>query len=137
MNPTRVGVDLAKSVLQIHSVDRHEKVVARKKLNRAQMHTYVKSLAPCLVGMEACATSHYWARTLMSYGHRVELIAAQFVKPYVKSGKNDANDAEAICEAVGRANDAVRRGQDGRSASDAGSAPDSEPLGTLENGVMQ
>lgn len=102
MNPTRVGVDLAKSVLQIHSVDRHEKVVARKKLNRAQMHTYFKSLPPCLVGMEACATSHYWARTLTSYGHRVELIAAQFVKPYVKSGKNDANDAEAICEAVGR-----------------------------------
>jgi transposase len=102
MNPTRVGVDLAKSVLQVHSVDRHERVIARKKLNRAQMHTYFKALAPCLVGMEACATSHYWARALMSYGHRVELIAAQFVKPYVKSGKNDANDAEAICEAVGR-----------------------------------
>jgi transposase len=102
MNATRIGVDLAKSVLQIHSVDRHEKVLARKKLNRAQMHSYFKSLAPCLVGMEACGTSHYWARTLMSYGHSVKLIAAQFVKPYVKSGKNDANDAEAICEALGR-----------------------------------
>lgn len=102
MNATRVGVDLAKSVLQVHSVDRHEKVVARKKLNRAQMHAYFKTLPPCLVGMEACATAHYWARALMGYGHRVELIAAQFVKPYVKGGKNDANDAEAICEAVGR-----------------------------------
>ena len=102
MNATRIGVDLAKSVLQVHSVDRHEKIVARKKFSRAQMHAYFKSLPPCLVGMEACATSHYWARALMGYGHRVELIAAQFVKPYLKGGKNDANDAEAICEAVGR-----------------------------------
>jgi len=102
MYPTRAGVDLAKSVLQMHGVDRHEKVAARKKFNRAQMHAYFKALPPCLIGMEACATSHYWARVLMSYGHTVKLIAAQFVKPYVKGGKNDANDAEAICEAVGR-----------------------------------
>lgn len=102
MNATRVGVDLAKQVLQIHAVDRQEKVVARKKLNRAQMHAYFKNLPPCRVGMEACGSSHYWARTLMGYGHKVELIAAQFVKPYVKGGKNDANDAEAICEALSR-----------------------------------
>lgn len=102
MYPTRAGVDLAKSVLQMHGVDRHEKVAERKKFNRAQMHAYFKALPPCLIGMEACASSHYWARVLMSYGHTVKLIAAQFVKPYVKGGKNDANDAEAICEAVGR-----------------------------------
>lgn len=102
MNIKRIGIDLAKQVFQLHGVDSHEKVTIRKKLNRAQMHAYFKALPPCLVGMEACGTSHYWARTLMSYGHTVKLMACQFVKPYVKSGKNDANDAEAICEAVGR-----------------------------------
>ena len=104
--PARVGVDLANSVLQIHNVDCHEKVVAGKKLNCAQMHTYFKSLAPCLVGMEACATSHYWARILMSYGHKVELIAAQFVKPHGKGDKNELSLSFVgmfILFAIGRA----------------------------------
>lgn len=102
MNITRIGIDLAKQVFQLHGVDRFEKVVLRKQLRRAQMHDFFKNLPPCLIGMEACGSSHYWARELRKYGHQVKLIAAQFVKPYVKSGKNDANDAEAICEAVGR-----------------------------------
>ncbi len=102
MNINRIGIDLAKQVFQLHGVDRFEKVVVRKQLRRAQMHEFFKNLSPCLIGMEACGSSHYWARELSKYGHQVKLIAAQFVKPYVKSGKNDANDAEAICEAVGR-----------------------------------
>lgn len=102
MDVKRIGVDLAKEVFQIHGVDRLGKVTVRKQLRRAQMHAYFKGLPPCLIGMEACGSSHYWARVLTGYGHEVKLMAAQFVKPYVKSGKNDANDAEAICEAVGR-----------------------------------
>jgi len=102
MNIKRIGIDLAKSVFQLHGVDGHEKVVLRKQMSRSQMQAFFKTLPPCLIGMEACSGAHYWAREFSSMGHTVKLIAAQFVKPYVKSGKNDANDAEAICEAVGR-----------------------------------
>ena len=102
MNIKRVGIDLAKSVFQIHGVDDQEKVVLRKQLRRAQMLDYFKKLPPCLIGMEACSSSHYWARELQKLGHTVKLMAPQFVKPYVKTNKNDANDAEAICEAVAR-----------------------------------
>lgn len=104
MNVKRIGIDLAKQIFQVHGVDRFGKVVVRKQLRRAQMHAFFKALPPCLIGMEACASSHYWGRVLTGYGHVVKLMAAQFVKPYVKSGKNDANDAEGICEAVGRPN---------------------------------
>jgi transposase len=104
VNIKRMGIDLAKQIFQLHGVDRFDKASERKKLNRGQMHTYFKTLAPTLIGMEACGSSHYWGRILSAYGHTVKLIAPQFVKPYVKSGKNDANDAEAICEAVGRPN---------------------------------
>lgn len=104
MNINRVGIDLAKQVFQVHGVDRQEKVVLRKQLRRAQLLAYFKQLSPCLIGMEACSGAHYWARELQKQGHTVKLMAPQFVKPYVKSNKNDANDAEAICEAVGRPN---------------------------------
>ncbi len=104
MNITRVGIDLAKQVFQIHGVDRTGKILIRKQLRRAQMLIYFTKLSPCLIGMEACGSSHYWGRELSKLGHDVRLMAAQFVKPYVKSGKNDANDAEAICEAVSRPN---------------------------------
>ncbi|MBX3629130.1 MAG: IS110 family transposase [Nitrosomonas sp.] len=104
MNITRIGIDLAKQVFQVHGVDRTEKVVVRKQLRRSQMLDYFGKLAPCLVGMEACGGSHYWGRELSKLGHDVRLMAPQYVKPYVKRGKNDANDAEAICEAVGRPN---------------------------------
>jgi transposase len=104
MNITTVGVDLAKIVFQIHGVDSRGKVAMRKQLKRSQVIGFFAQLPPCLVGMEACGGAHYWARKLTQLGHTVELIAPQFVKPYVKTNKNDAADAEAICEAVGRPN---------------------------------
>ena len=104
MKVTRVGLDLAKELFQVHGVDSGDKAVVRRRLRRSEMTSYFKKLPPCLIGMEACASSHYWARTLSELGHTVKLIAPQFVKPYVKGNKNDANDAEAICEAVGRPN---------------------------------
>ena len=102
MNIKRIGLDIAKQDFQIHGVDRFEKVLVRKQLRRAQVLDYFKGIAPCLIGIEACGSSHYWARELSQLGHHVKLIPAQFVKPFVKGGKNDANDTEAICEAVGR-----------------------------------
>ena len=102
MNIKRIGIDLAKQVFQLHGVDAQEKAVLRKQLRRAQMLDYFTKLSPCLIGMEACSSAHYWGRELQKLGHTVKLMAPQFVKPYVKSNKNDANDAEAICEAVAR-----------------------------------
>jgi transposase len=102
MKITRIGIDLAKQVFQIHGVDRDGKVAVRRQLRRQQMMAYFSVLDPCLIGMEACGSAHHWARELGKMGHTVKLMAPHFVKPYVKSGKNDANDAEAICEAVGR-----------------------------------
>jgi transposase len=104
MNINRIGIDLAKQVFQVHGVDHHEKPVLRKQIRRNQMLNYFAKLPPCLIGIEACSSSHYWARQLLKLGHTVKLIAPQFVKPYVKGNKNDANDAEAICEAVARPN---------------------------------
>lgn len=104
MKITTVGVDLAKIVFQIHGVDERGKVAARKQLKRAEMLKYFAKLEPCLIGMEACGSAHYWARKLEEYGHTVKLMAPQFVKPYVKTNKNDMADAEAICEAVSRPN---------------------------------
>lgn len=104
MKIIRIGLDLAKNVFQVHGVDMQSKTGLRRQLRRNQMLEFFRKQSPCLVGMEACASAHYWARTLMAMGHEVKLIAPQFVKPYVKGNKNDANDAEAICEAVGRPN---------------------------------
>lgn len=104
MKLTRIGIDLAKTVFQLHGVDAQEDKVLKRRLRRAQVLEYFANLSPCLIGMEACGGAHYWARKLTALGHEVRLIAPQFVKPYVKSNKNDANDAEAICEAVGRPN---------------------------------
>lgn len=104
MNVVRIGLDIAKSVFQVHGVDPHGKPVIRKTLSRSQVCEFFAQLPRCLVGLEACAGSHYWARELGKLGHDARLMAGQFVSPYRKSGKNDANDAEAICEAVGRPN---------------------------------
>lgn len=104
MKITTVGIDLAKNVFQIHGVDDHGKPVLRKKLDRSKMLEFFIKLQPCLIGMEACGSAHYWARKLVAMGHTVKLMAPQFVKPYVKTNKNDAADAEAICEAVTRPN---------------------------------
>jgi transposase len=102
MKITTLGLDLAKNVLQIHGADTRGKAVVKKALKRAQVLPYFANLAPCLIGMEACGSAHYWARKLEGLGHTVKLMAPQFVKPYVKTNKNDAADAEAICEAVTR-----------------------------------
>lgn len=104
MKITTIGIDLAKNVFQIHGVDERGKVAVRKQLKRAEMAKYFAKLEPCLVGMEACGSAHHWARKLEGYGHAVKLMAPQFVKPYVKTNKNDMADAEAICEAVCRPN---------------------------------
>src|SRR5476649_2569097 len=102
MQITTIGLDIAKNVFQVHAIDAAEKVVVRKQLRRSQVLKFFKALPPCLVGMEACATSHYWARELTKLGHKVRLMPAKDVKAYVKRNKNDAADAEAICEAVRR-----------------------------------
>jgi transposase len=102
MQITTIGLDIAKNVFQVHGIDAAEKVVVRKQLRRSQVLKFFASLPPCLVGMEACATAHYWARELTKLGHEVRLMPAKDVKAYVKRNKNDAADAEAICEAVRR-----------------------------------
>jgi transposase len=98
----RVDVDTSKAVFQLHGVDGVEKSVLRQKMVRDQLITFFKKLPPTLVGIEACGSSHHWARRLQEFGHEVRLLPAQYVKPYVKRGKNDAADAEAICEAMSR-----------------------------------
>jgi transposase len=99
---TTIGLDIAKNVFQVHGIDAAEKVEVRKQLRRSQVLAFFKALPPCLIGMEACATAHYWARELTELGHTVRLMPARDVKAYVKRNKNDAADAEAICEAVRR-----------------------------------
>jgi len=102
MKITTIGLDLAKNVFQIHGADARGKAVVRKQLKRDQLVPYFANLPPCLIGMEACGSAHHWARKLQALGHTVRLMAPQYVKPYVKSNKNDAADAEGICEAVTR-----------------------------------
>jgi transposase len=99
-----IGLDIAKSVFQVHGVDAAGQVVVRRQLKRRQVLAFFQKLPPCLIGIEACASSHYWARELHALGHTVRLIPPAYVKPYVKRQKNDAVDAEAICEAVTRPN---------------------------------
>jgi transposase len=102
MQITTIGFDLAKNVFQVHGIDTTEKVIVRKPLRRSQVIKFFAELSPCLVGMEACASAHHWARELTKLGHEVRLMPAKDVKAYVKRNKNDAADAEAICEAVRR-----------------------------------
>ncbi|MEE8307278.1 MAG: IS110 family transposase [Gammaproteobacteria bacterium] len=102
MKITTIGLDLAKNVFQVHGIDAAGEVVVRRALRRGQVHAFFSKLEPCLVGMEACGTSHYWARELGSLGHDVKLMPPAYVKPYVKRGKSDAGDAEATCEGVTR-----------------------------------
>jgi len=102
MQVTTLGIDLAKNVFRVHGCDANWKAVVRKQLSRRQLLSFVANLPPCLVAMEACAGAHYWAREIEKLGHQVRLIAPRFVRPYVKANKNDASDAEAICEAASR-----------------------------------
>lgn len=102
MEISTIGLDLAKSVFQVHAIDETGRAVVKKSLRRSQVLPFFSKLSPCLVGMEACGTSHHWAREITALGHEVRLMPPAYVKPYVKRGKTDANDAEAICEAVTR-----------------------------------
>src|ERR1700753_2266124 len=102
MEVNTIGLDLAKNVFQVHGLDAVGDVVVRRALRRAQLLPFFAKLSPCLVGIEACGTSHHWARELTKLGHEVRLMPPAYVKPYVKRGKTDAADAEAVCEAVTR-----------------------------------
>src|SRR5215510_1326878 len=104
MKITTIGIDLAKNVFQVHGVDERGRAVLKKQLKRDQMAAFFAKLPACLIGMEACGSSHHWARKLQGFGHTVRLMAPQFIKPYVKTNKNDVADAEAVCEAVARPN---------------------------------
>src|SRR5712691_11548790 len=101
---TTLGIDLAKSVFSLHGVDEKGQVMLRRTVRRDQLVKVVAGIAPCLIGMEACSGAHEWGRRFQGLGHTVRLMAPKFVAPYRKSGKNDGNDAEAICEAVTRPN---------------------------------
>ena len=101
---TTIGLDIAKSVFQVHGIDAEGKVIIRRQLKRRYVVAFFEKLPQCLVGIEACATSHHWSRQLKALGHNVRLMPPAYVKPYVKRQKNDAADAEAICEAVTRTN---------------------------------
>ena len=101
---TTIGLDIAKSVFQVHGIDAEDRVIIRRQLKRRYVLAFFQKLPPCLVGIEACASSHHWSRELQSLGHTVRLMPPAYVKPYVKRQKNDAADAEAICEAVTRVN---------------------------------
>ena len=101
---TTIGLDIAKSVFQVHAIDAAGEVIARRQLRRSRVLPFFAKLPPCLIGIEACATSHHWSRELQALGHTVRLIPPAYVKPYLKRQKNDAADAEAICEAVQRPN---------------------------------
>lgn len=101
-NINTLGIDLAKNIFQLHGVNKMGKCILKRKVTRGKLAQVIAKLPPCLIGMEACGSAHYWARKFQTMGHTVKLMSPQFVKPYVKSNKNDMNDAEGICEAVGR-----------------------------------
>src|SRR5919108_2569350 len=102
MKVTTLGIDVAKSIFQLHGVDERGNVAVQKRVTRSKLRETVAQLPPCLIGMEACASAQYWAREFQQLGHTVKLMSPQFVKPYIKGNKNDSRDAEAICEAVSR-----------------------------------
>jgi len=104
MEVTTIGIDIAKRVFQLHGVDKKGKTILKKRLMRDQVLMFMANLPKCLIGIEACGGANYWAREITKLGHEVKLMAPQFVKPYVKTNKNDQADAEAICEAVSRPN---------------------------------
>src|SRR5215211_8682467 len=104
MQVTTIGLDLAKHIFQLHGIDAQGRIVLRRRLRRAELLPFFEALPPCVIGLEACGTAHHWSRELAVLGHTVRLMPPAYVKPYVKRQKNDATDAEAICEAVARAN---------------------------------
>ena len=136
MKITTIGLDLAKSVFQVHGVDATGQIVVRKSLRRSQMLVFFARLPRCLVGIEACGTSHYWARELIKLGHEVRLMPPAYVKPYVKRGKSDAADAEAVCGGDA-ADHAVRAGEVARAAGGTVDAPDARSAGQAAHATDQ
>ena len=134
---TTIGLDIAKSVFQVHGVDAAGQVVIRRKLKRRYVLAFFQKLPPCLVGIEACASSHYWARELQALGHTVRLMPPAYVKPYVKRQKNDMADAEAICEAVTPDQHAVRADQDAGAAERLSAASNSAFVNPPADGCHQ
>jgi transposase len=106
---TTIGLDIAKTVFQVHAIDAAGNIIIRRQLNRRYVLAFFQKLSPCVVGIEACGSSHYWSREIKALGHTVRLMPPAYVKPYVKRQKNDATDAEAICEAVRRPTRESRR----------------------------
>jgi transposase len=102
MHTTTLGIDVAKNVFQLHGVDARGRAVLSRRVKRQQLLDTVANLTACVIGMEACGSAHYWGRVFEQVGHRVKLMSPRYVRPYVKTNKNDRRDAEAICEAVGR-----------------------------------
>ena len=129
----RIGIDLAKNFFQVHALEREGAPPVTRKLSRGKVLAFFAQAAPCRVGMEACGSSRYWAREIRALGHEVVLIPPAYTKPCVKRGKNDANDAAAICEAMSRPEDAVRADQERGSASRADAAQDSGIAGQAAN----
>src|SRR5499426_428389 len=125
---TTIGLDIAKSAFQVHGVDAAGQVVIRRQLRRRHVQAFFQKLPPCLVGIEACASSHHWSRELQALGHTVRLMPPAYVKPYVKRQKNDSTDAEAICEAVTRPKYALCADQDSRAAELPDAASSAPPL---------
>lgn len=134
MNTTTIGLDIAKSYFQVHGVDACGRPTLQRQLRRAQLLMFFANLPPCLVGIEACASAHHWARKLSKLGHQVKLMPPQFVKAYVKTNKNDARDAEAICEAVARPNMRFVAVEDSRAAGAADAASSATASGDGAHG---
>ncbi len=138
-----IGLDLAKSVFQVHGVDASGKPIICRQLRRRQVLAFFKKLPPCLVGMEACATSHYWAREITALGHEVRMMPARYVKPYVKRNQSDAADAEAICEVARSAGlrpaayHALCSDQDARAAGGPDGAPNARAVRAPAHGADQ
>jgi transposase len=137
MKITTVGIDLAKNLFQVHAVDERGRAVLRKQLRRDQMARFFANLPPCLIGMEACASAHHWARTLQKFGHTVRLMAPQFVKPYVKTNKNDVADAEGDLRSGESTEHALRADQKRRAAGGAVAASGTTGLREGSYGARQ
>ena len=132
-----IGLDIAKHVFQAHGVDASGHAVLRKKISRARLLPFFASQPPCRVVLEACGGAHHWARELIKLGHRVQLIAPAYVKPFVKRQKNDAADAEAICEAAQRPSMRFRAGQVGSAAGCGDGVPRARPAGAAKDPDQQ
>jgi transposase len=131
-----IGLDIAKSVFQVHGVDGTGAVVMRKRVGRSKVLEFFGGLSPCLVGIEACPSAHYWSRELQTLGHTVKLMPPSYVKAYLKRSKNDANDAAAICEAVTRI-DAVCSDQDAGTTDWPDAAPNPTIAGTAAHDAVE